>query len=592
MASDNTLETQSLLSSRRYSSSLHRRPVSRNLCVLSGCRWLISRPVLASVFIHAVVSASNAIVVISVFESEHASPHMFTTMIYIYMFIAIVTLFSPVSGLLADVRCGRYRVIVASIRLMFGGSCVLFLIAFLELFQHLIANLYKHVHHILQPVEFVLAGVGVLLFMLSLAGYQANYIQFGLDQLLEAPSVSLALFIHWITWAERLGTFAIQLVYTVYVCENSSKNIIILPLALAVMVMLLFLTMLICLRKCGFSAEPQHHNPYKMVVKVLNFARNHKYPLQRSAFTYCDDEEPSRIDFAKERYGGPFTTEQVEDVKTFFRIVLVLLATSPVLILRIPSSIFVTSTFVMHTGVGLTSTTQTCSVQLLEKVSLHSLVALVFIPLFIWTVFALLRPHALSIFSRLLFAVVVYLCGVISMLCIDLVGHMTADERGNANNTSCLFTVHYNRFPQPTLGLHWSVLLIPGLLLGIGPPLVMATVFEFISAQSPSSMRGLLVGVFFTIQAFFQLISGAALIPFAYTPLWDSRSMREHPPVTNCGFGYLSFTCVVALIGLILLTVAIKKYKQRERDDRPYDQRFAVDVYSRYIEQDLENNVK
>ena len=44
-----------------------------------------------------------------------------------------------------------------------------------------------------------------------------------------------------------------------------------------------------------------------------------------------------------------------------------------------------------------------------------------------------------------------------------------------------------------------AVLLIPGLLLGLGSPIVMATTFEFISAQSPSSMKGLLVGVFFTV---------------------------------------------------------------------------------------------
>ena len=67
-----------------------------------------------------------------------------------------------------------------------------------------------------------------------------------------------------------------------------------------------------------------------MVASVLHYARKHKYPLQRSAFTYCDDERPSRIDFAKERYGGPFTTEQVEDVKTLLRIFLVLIALGPV----------------------------------------------------------------------------------------------------------------------------------------------------------------------------------------------------------------------------------------------------------------------
>ena len=59
--------------------------------------------------------------------------------------------------------------------------------------------------------------------------------------------------------------------------------------------------------------------------------------------------------------------------------------------------------------------------------------------------------------------------------------------------------------------------------------------------------------------------------------------MNEHPPVTNCGFGYLSSICVVALIGLVLFSVVARNYKYRERDDRPYDQRFVVDFYSHDI---------
>ena len=59
-------------------------------------------------------------------------------------------------------------------------------------------------------------------------------------------------------------------------------------------------------------------NPYKMVFKVLNFVGRYKHPLRHSAFTYCGAEDPSRFDFAKERYGGPFTMKQVEDVKSFF----------------------------------------------------------------------------------------------------------------------------------------------------------------------------------------------------------------------------------------------------------------------------------
>ena len=57
-----------------------------------------------------------------------------------------------------------------------------------------------------------------------------------------------------------------------------------------------------------------------MIYKVIKFAIATKHPRCRSAFTYCEDELPSRIDFGKNKYGGPFTTEQVEDVKTLLRL--------------------------------------------------------------------------------------------------------------------------------------------------------------------------------------------------------------------------------------------------------------------------------
>ena len=51
-------------------------------------------------------------------------------------------------------------------------------------------------------------------------------------------------------------------------------------------------------------------NPYKQVYRVLKFAWHHKIPVRRSAFTYCEDEWPSRLDLGKENYGGQFTLEQ------------------------------------------------------------------------------------------------------------------------------------------------------------------------------------------------------------------------------------------------------------------------------------------
>ena len=46
------------------------------------------------------------------------------------------------------------------------------------------------------------------------------------------------------------------------------------------------------------------------------YARKHKYPENHSALTYWEEEAPSRLDLGKDKYGGPFTEEEVEDVKT------------------------------------------------------------------------------------------------------------------------------------------------------------------------------------------------------------------------------------------------------------------------------------
>ena len=121
----------------------------------------------------------------------------------------------------------------------------------------------------------------------------------------------------------------------------------------------------------------------------------------------------------------------------------------------------------------------------------------------------------------------------------------------------------------PILELHWTVLLSPNVLLGIGSPIVMITVLEFISAQSPQSMKGLLIRMFFAFKGIFQLISTVVLFLFSTNRIWV-RS-RHINAVTNCGFGYLLFTCMAGLVGLILFSVVAKRYKYGERDDRPYD---------------------
>ena len=75
------------------------------------------------------------------------------------------------------------------------------------------------------------------------------------------------------------------------------------------------------LLKHWLDITPQITNPIKLIAKVLNYARKNKYPRSRSALTYWENEVPSRLDLGKEKYGGPFSEEQVEDVKTVLRLI-------------------------------------------------------------------------------------------------------------------------------------------------------------------------------------------------------------------------------------------------------------------------------
>ena len=172
-------------------------------------------------------------------------------------------------------------------------------------------------------------------------------------------------------------------------------------------------------------------------------------------------------------------------------------------------------------------------------------------PSYIFAVFYLLRNKSIRLFLRIKFGIVLCLLGVLSLIIIDLIGHSL--KNNTFNHTQCMFQVYRmsnETLAYPALDMHWSVLIPPNLLLGIGPLIVVTTTFEFISAQSPQSMKGLIIGVFFAIRGLFQFLNFIVIIPFSLKHPWTSGDILEHPPVTNCGFVYLLFTCVVRGMGL------------------------------------------
>ena len=213
-------------------------------------------------------------------------------------------------------------------------------------------------------------------------------------------------------------------------------------------------------------------------------------------------------------------------------------------------------------------------------------------PGYIWIVFFHLHKKVPKLFVRLRVGIALCILGVVSLLITDVVGHALYDRLSYnatfANHSLCVFQAtlsHRKSLVYPSLHMHWGVLILPSVLLGIGPLLVIATTLEFIPAQSPQSMKGLLVGVFFAIRGLFQFLNSTVIIPLSLKQPWASKEMIDHPPVTNCGFVYLLLTSVTGLIGLILFTLAAKRYKYRTRDEGMFRQHYVEEVYDRYIDQ-------
>ena len=584
-------------SSTSNKSSQRRHRLYRRFCLPSKAAILmLFWTAIVGIIYYTVIGITATVVDYNSGSLKYSRP---SGVILVYAFLAFIAMTYPLSGLIADVYCGRLKTVGISLFFLLAFTVIL---CVLEIFDSVyISKLhalpyysFKEYDHNKKIVITVIGLIAFILFNIGLAGYQANFIQLGLDQLFEAPSQYLRLFILYTAWIFGCGSLPFTLMLPLLLCSVQLKDV---PIYLLVIIpSIISVTLIILLiisrwKRHWFYIEPGHQNPYKTVFNVIKFAKNHKHPLRRSAFAYCDDYVPSRIDFAKQRFGGPFTTEQVENVKTFLRIVIVLLATGPLFVLEVPASLFIfplfgfhTSKFHKHAGRDFC----TGGHVIVETGSLMNLFStLFFFPVYIWVNTSMFCRKAHGFFKRVFIGAVISLLGVTCLVITDVVGHsLKADNI--SNGTQCMFQVYRSHgiIYNPALNIHWSVLIPPSLLLGVGPLLVITASLEFISAQSPQPMKGFLIGIFFAIRGLFQFLNSTVTFAFSFKQPWASGEILEHPPVTNCGFTYFLFTTVTGLIGLLLFSIAAKKYKYRERDEGLFQQQVVEDIYERYITQD------
>ena len=507
--------------------------------------------------------------------------HSYDILLARIVFVLVFMLY-PFAGFLADTRFGRYKVILTSLCLLVCGMTFLSINSILY-FTNYAVNLFKKSQQHGVVLFSIVAISGIVATTVGFAGYEANFIQFGIDQLADAPSEYLGLFVHWVEWFTMIGTTFAQIMFSLlrhcrtnHVIDNTITS-----LPLLFLILLAAMLIFTHWKRHWFNIEPTRNNPYKMVIKVLNFARKHRFPVQRSAFTYFDDKHPSRLDFAKQRYGGLFTSEQVEDVKTFLRILVILLALGPIFALEVPVGPLL-PIFIKHViKQPKKNETEDCDVKevLFDTDSLKSIIAVVLFPVYVWLIYSVLRQCIPKTLTRIKVGILALVSGLVCMFFIDLLAHILRHKH-HRYGARCMFKeIKKDHYPHH-LALPWPVNLAPGFLTQAGITVIITTTFEFISAQSPYSMKGLLIGVMFAVRGIFQLLFSIAILPFSLTSIWGTHRMKhDPPPIFNCGFGYLLFMCIVGLMGLVLFSLAVKRYRYRERYDQQDNQTSFEDIW-------------
>ena len=299
---------------------------------------------------------------------------------------------------------------------------------------------------------------------------------------------------------------------------------------------------------------------------LSNSQKKHNNPIQRSAFTYCEEEQPSRMDFGKEKYGGPFTTEQVEDVKVFLGILCVLLSFGPTF------TVDLAAVAVLPKFANIMD--KTIDLKVMNIGDLIPVLIVILIPLYIFVLRPFIGDYIPGMLKRIGLGILLLLLSALCTLVMDIVGHLIPPS------TDTCFLAGTVTPPNSSGDDHMKIssyfLVIQSTLNSIAYMLIDISAYEFICAQSPQAMKGLLIGIYFAIKGVFQLFGALTILtPFSK---WNVSSSRGFP---SCGFAYYIINIAIGTATLVVYTWVAKHYKYRQRDEPDNIYRYAEEYYEK-----------
>ena len=501
------------------------KPWFRKSCCRGDVLILLTWQVLF-VIAHHLFSFGKAVSVLSTNDSGFHLLH-FLALLANFGFAIL----APFVGWLADVKLGRYKVVLFGTLISLSSNIIFF--SGLQIKYSMIGK--------------VLLGLGMLTEGLGDIFFLASMLPFMTDQLVGASAAKLGAVVYWYYWIANLSLFCIN----IYGCLVPSINAPVQYLqGISTLVCVAFLAGIIisdCLCQQWLVKTHKVTNPIKLIIQVLNYTRKHRYPERRSAFTYIDEEQPTRMDFGKNKFGGPFTEEEVEDVKTVLRLLPLVACIS-----------FSVTTIWPLVHLNALDSVTSCMFNLRAIIWLPPLVL---IPLCQFLIYPYFHRWVPTMLKRIEIGLVLQLVGL--MLAMIINGSVHWDD-----------FLRYATCKQvlipPDLFMKWYWKLLPLVPFAIGNAVANVLLLEFVIAQSPDKMKGLTFGLSLAFGAISRFIVTALLNAFHYTMCYDLP------------------TLVMLVVLFIVFMVLSRRYTLRQRNREINIQAIVEEHHERYLDQEEE----
>lgn len=274
--------------------------------------FFFSKSLIVVLLINALFSTALYGVTSEVLKIVIGSEYILTRTFVIH---GITQIMFPIAGHLADLYIGRHNMIQFSLWLAWIGFA----------FLGMAFSFDDYNNHISSMNRFVILPITILLLSVSYVCFMSNLIPFGLDQLQGASHIHHSSFFYWWYWTLNVGIIFVNMPQ--YCQYNIEIDILIqAEIGLVCITMAIALDALL---KHWFVIEPicKENNPLVQIAAILKeaFKRSKPQRIPSVVFHEINIQRFSRMDRIKKRYGGKYETEEVEDVKTFFRMIIILI---------------------------------------------------------------------------------------------------------------------------------------------------------------------------------------------------------------------------------------------------------------------------